>query len=183
MSDFKQAMIYTNKEMREIPLLLVNEDGVFKRESYETRCWKTTRVVSEETLRTRPRNSRVRYLELSCMGTKYLVHRILASTFLERAEGYDEVRHLDDDIYNNTLENLVWGTRKQNAEDAVLNGKMLKGRSDPRSFVVEGFDKDGVVKHTFCGKSEIQESGFWQANLHRSCKTGKPYKGLYWRTI
>jgi hypothetical protein len=33
-------------------------------------------------------------------------------------------RHLDDDRTNNQLKNLAWGTVKQNAEDAVRNGRL-----------------------------------------------------------
>lgn len=32
-------------------------------------------------------------------------------------------RHLDDDIRNNNLTNLKWGTQKENVADAIKNGK------------------------------------------------------------
>lgn len=32
-------------------------------------------------------------------------------------------RHLDDDISNNALSNLEWGTQKQNVQDAIRNNK------------------------------------------------------------
>jgi hypothetical protein len=34
-------------------------------------------------------------------------------------------RHLDDDRTNNKLENLAWGTPKDNSNDAIKNGKWL----------------------------------------------------------
>lgn len=91
------------------------------------------------------------------------------------------VRHLDDDIYNNDLSNLCWGTPKENMRDALLNDKIPKGTQVERSLVVQGFDSSGVLVHEFCGKTEIQRNGFWQSNVHKACKTNKPYKGIFWK--
>jgi hypothetical protein len=44
--------------------------------------------------------------------------------------------HRDDDHSNNTPSNLYWGTKKQNTEDAIRNGKFfvaLKGPDNPLS--------------------------------------------------
>ncbi len=35
----------------------------------------------------------------------------------------NNARHLDDDITNNKLSNLAWGTHKQNVHDAIRNGR------------------------------------------------------------
>jgi hypothetical protein len=47
-------------------------------------------------------------------------------TVLERAVGQRptglEARHLNDDSLDNTRGNLAWGTRRENARDAVVNG-------------------------------------------------------------
>lgn len=42
--------------------------------------------------------------------------------------GLVEMRHLDDNPLNNHVDNLRWGTQKQNMEDARKNGK-LRGSS------------------------------------------------------
>lgn len=58
-------------------------------------------------------------------GQKRLsVHRQMAIAFLGAAP-FDGavVRHLDDDIDNNVLENLAWGTVSDNQVDAVRNGR------------------------------------------------------------
>lgn len=44
-----------------------------------------------------------------------------------------EARHLDDDPTRDHLNNLAWGTRKDNAEDALRNGKYLMGDTHPSS--------------------------------------------------
>lgn len=40
-----------------------------------------------------------------------------------------ECRHIDGNPANNRIENLEWGTRKENAEDMVRHGKSTKGKS------------------------------------------------------
>jgi HNH endonuclease len=44
-----------------------------------------------------------------------------------------EARHLNDDPMDNRPTNLQWGSRKENARDAVLNGKYLRGSLCPAS--------------------------------------------------
>jgi hypothetical protein len=43
-----------------------------------------------------------------------------------------ECCHKDDNPLNNHVDNLYWGTRDQNREDAIRNGKILFGDSHPR---------------------------------------------------
>jgi hypothetical protein len=50
------------------------------------------------------------------------IHRMIAEAWLERPEGTDTVCHKDDDIYNNCVENLYWGTKLTNAIDKFRNG-------------------------------------------------------------
>ena len=52
---------------------------------------------------------------------KVLVHRLVAEAFIPNPEGYPIVRHLDDDPENNYVENLAWGTHKDNSADCIRN--------------------------------------------------------------
>ena len=38
----------------------------------------------------------------------YEVHRLIADVFLDRPEGFNDVRHIDGDKANNSVENLEW---------------------------------------------------------------------------
>lgn len=51
------------------------------------------------------------------------IHRLLAENFIPNPEKLSIVRHLDDDPGNYDLENLEWGTSKDNFEDAIRNGR------------------------------------------------------------
>lgn len=57
------------------------------------------------------------------------VYRLVALVYLPKPSSTKLViRHLDDNPLNNHVDNLRWGTQKQNMEDARKNGK-LRGSS------------------------------------------------------
>lgn len=56
----------------------------------------------------------------------FSVHRLVASAFIENEDGLPEVRHLNGLAWDNTVDNLLWGTRQDNIKDAVLHGSMEK---------------------------------------------------------
>ena len=70
------------------------------------------------------KGAKYRAVTLSVNGVlkrKY-IHRMMAEAFLPNPEGLPFVRHLDDNPFNNDLENLAWGTPKQNTADMVRLG-------------------------------------------------------------
>jgi len=50
------------------------------------------------------------------------VHRLVLETFVGPRPHGMEARHLDGDRTNNRVENLRWGTRKENVADAIKHG-------------------------------------------------------------
>lgn len=52
----------------------------------------------------------------------YLTHRLVALAFLGPCPEGEEVRHLDGDSKNNAVENLAYGTHKENEEDKLQHG-------------------------------------------------------------
>jgi hypothetical protein len=78
-------------------------------------------------------------------------------------KGY--ARHLNDDQWDNVLENLAWGSPKDNYDDAVRNGSLGKGSL---AAIAGGFKRWGNTnargntnwlgrKHTEQTKAKIQE--------------------------
>ena len=51
------------------------------------------------------------------------VHRLVALAFIYNPDGHLLVRHYDDNPANNRVENLKWGSYKNNAQDSLRNGK------------------------------------------------------------
>ena len=54
--------------------------------------------------------------------TQINIHRIVAETFISNPSEYPIVMHLDNDKWNNKVDNLQWGTLKQNSKHAVETG-------------------------------------------------------------
>lgn len=50
------------------------------------------------------------------------LHRLMAKAFLPNTHNYPVVRHIDDDPSYNYLDNLAWGTQKDNFNDCLNNG-------------------------------------------------------------
>ncbi len=69
-------------------------------------------------------------------GSPKLVHRLVLETFVGPCPDGMECRHLDGNPANNNLDNLCWGTPKENAKDRELHGKTVRG------------EKSGVAKLT-----------------------------------
>lgn len=56
------------------------------------------------------------------INTPYKIHQLLALVFIPNPNNYPCVRHLNDIKDDNRIENLAWGTRKDNAYDQMKNG-------------------------------------------------------------
>lgn len=56
-------------------------------------------------------------------GKRYhkYIHRLMAEAFILNPNMHTLVRHLDDIPDNNVVENLAWGTCKDNTQDAIRN--------------------------------------------------------------
>jgi len=51
-----------------------------------------------------------------------LLHRLVAKTFLDNPNNFPIVMHLDDDGFNNRVENLKWSTTSENTQSAWDGG-------------------------------------------------------------
>jgi hypothetical protein len=65
------------------------------------------------------------------------VHQLVLETFVgSRPENYD-VRHLNGISDDNRLENLVYGTRKENGQDNIINGVSPRGTKNGKHKLVD----------------------------------------------
>ena len=106
------------------------------------------------------------------------VHRLVAWAFLgPRPEGM-QIRHLDGNKMNCRVENLAYGSAKENGQDKVAHGTSTKGTKNPKVKLTEEqalqvFKSKGIVSAEeiaaiFC----INES-----TVHRI------WRGIYWTHI
>jgi len=79
--------------------------------------------------------------------TPYLVHRLVALTWVPNPDNHRVVRHWDDNPLNNTAANLLWGTFSENQLDRIRNGIYRNG-SENRTHCVNGhaFTEDNIYR-------------------------------------
>ena len=65
------------------------------------------------------------YLRVKINGSTHLVHRLVALTYIPNPENKPCVCHKDNNRTNNRVENLYWGTVKENMSQASRDGRML----------------------------------------------------------
>ena len=56
-----------------------------------------------------------RYPRIKFNGVIYLVHRIVAETFIPNPDGLPEVDHIDRNGFNNSIRNLHWVSKTENS--------------------------------------------------------------------
>lgn len=61
------------------------------------------------------------YRRIMIKGKLYLVHRLIAETFLENQENKPQVDHIDHDKSNNDVSNLRWVTHTENQYNKKIN--------------------------------------------------------------
>ncbi|HEU4342424.1 MAG TPA: HNH endonuclease [Candidatus Binatia bacterium] len=77
------------------------------------------------------------YARVNSGRLRKAVHWLLAKVFLPPPRtDQKEVRHLDGNPQNNSLDNLAWGTRAENAADMARHGT-VKGSNNPRAMLSE----------------------------------------------
>ena len=61
------------------------------------------------------------YLGITIKRKKFLVHRIVAQTFLSNDENLPEIDHINRQKTDNNVSNLRWCTRSQNMRNTMKN--------------------------------------------------------------
>lgn len=92
------------------------------------------------------------YVEIE--GKSFLLHRLIAESYLPNHSNYPIVRHLNDDPYDNRLSNLAWGTAKDNRNDCVRNGHEF--RRGVYCFETDRIYRSGVEASRILGVSKEQ---------------------------
>lgn len=100
-------------------------------------------------------------------------HRLVAEAFIPNDKGYPNVLHGDDDPDNNWVNNLRWGTQKDNHKDCVANGNYKPFTNEDREKSYEKTRKpiiatklDTGEETYFIGQSEAARIlGLQQSNI------------------
>lgn len=112
---------------------------------------------------------------------KYLVHRIIAKTFLKRKESENYINHLDCNKKNNRIDNLEWCTQSHNIKYAYDN----KTKIPPHMRKIKRMDLNNNYIDEFIS---IQEAGrqtkIKASNIGKCCRGKRNHAGGYkWQYI
>lgn len=129
------------------------------------------------------------YLTVSLYKDGYVknrrTHKLVAEAFLPPIDGFDEINHLDEDKFNNTVGNLSRCDRSTNVNYGSRNlvvAYKLMNRPD-HSKVVLQVDNDGSVILRFRSTHDAAKFfGCWASQIARVCRGERTnYKGMKFR--
>jgi hypothetical protein len=104
---------------KEIPLYLTNQKPGYYISSYGRYKNNSGQIIDNHKHSTGYKRIHINY-------KKYLLHRLIALTFLENPENKEQVNHIDGDKLNNRIDNLEWVTNQENQVHKINTG-LYKG--------------------------------------------------------
>lgn len=101
----------------------------------------------------------------------FIIHRIVAETFIENPNNYNYVNHKDEDKINNNVCNLEWCSQKYNCNYGNRNKKISQKNTNGKcSKRVEQYIKDGTYIRTWISLKQIQrELNYNIGNIGQVC--------------
>ena len=105
----------------------------------------------------------------------YLVHRIVATSFIENHNNLPEVNHINGNKLDNCVENLEWCSRKDNLYHAFSHS--LRKHCSPRKVLCVETGK--IYEST---EAAEKDTTAWQQNIVKVCQGKRNTAGGYhWR--
>ncbi len=96
------------------------------------------------------------YKRVNIKNKAYLLHRLIALTFIPNPYNKEQINHIDSNKLNNSIENLEWVSNQENRDHAVKNNLIAKGETQGQSKL---FEKD--ILQIF----KLKEDGLSQSKI------------------
>lgn len=101
-------------------------------------------------------------------GKKVGVHRLVAQMFIPNPNNLPQVNHLDEDKYNNKIDNLAWVTNKENSNYGNHNKNLAMAQK--RTSVIARDIKTGVSIHFNSLREAERKTGVHHSNISKVLK-------------
>jgi len=118
---------------------------------------------------------------------QFLVHRLVADTFLDNPNNYPYINHKDENKINNHVDNLEYCTAKYNSNYGTSIQRRVAHQdwqsiADKQSKTVIQKDLNGNIIATYKSTMDAQRTkGYKSAGISRCCNGYlKTYKGYLW---
>ena len=160
----------------------VSNFGRVKRISTKSKSGKGNYKREEHILSQRKSNKGYRIVDLYKENTRhqFLVHRLVAETFIENPHNLPCVNHKDECVDNNCKENLEWCTQKYNMNYGTCAERI--GKANSKKVIQK--TKDNLFVKEFCSIIEAErQTGISNGNivecLHNKRKSAGGYLWEY----
>lgn len=109
---------------------------------------------------------RVKLKNLNSEWKSYLVHRLVACTFIPNPLNKEQVNHIDENPFNNNVNNLEWVTPSENINHGTAIARTVSKTSKP----VKGVNLKTGEEVSFKSTSEASNYGFRPDAISRCCR-------------
>ena len=100
------------------------------------------------------------------VGKHYLIHRLVATAFIDNPHNLPEINHKDENPSNNNVSNLEWCDRKYNNNYGTARDRA----SRTRGRVVVQYDSEGnEIARYWSAREAARQIGKSQAAISRCC--------------
>lgn len=132
-------------------------------------------------------------------GEKWLLHRLVASVWIDNKGNHETVNHIDGNKGNNSVENLEWCSRTDNIKDAFDKGLYENNKlhlaynswknghtavSPETKFRIKRDHKHGLSRSELCKKYELKEKTIDNILYIKPCENEDLFIDAYtWETL
>ena len=104
----------------------------------------------------------------------YLIHRLVAMTFIPNPQNFTQINHMDEDKSNNNANNLEWCTAKYNSNYGTHNKRVAeKLTNGKRSKIVLQYTKEGIFVKEWRSTMDVERNLGYDHSKISNCCNGK----------